>query len=227
MARGCPVDHGKGDGAASPHDGRHAMRSSPPPAAAAAAASVTTTTTASDPSAPLARTSTPLNTHRMQSTIAKTGTEGGTWEYPSDRMFYEALRRKGYAPRAEDMRSTVAIHNTVNEQAWIKVMEWEAMHACEECSLLRFKGKPTELSPKARLYNWLGYTLPFDRHDWTVDRCGTPVRYIIDFYTGAPHPGKPVSLFIDARPALDSAGAYFDRLRFPVVKFLGGIFGGR
>jgi hypothetical protein len=28
------------------------------------------------------------------------------------------------------------------------------------------------------------YQAPFDRHDWIVDRCGTKVRYIIDFYTG-------------------------------------------
>jgi hypothetical protein len=28
----------------------------------------------------------------------------------------------------------------------------------------------------------LRYTAPFDRHDWVVDRCGTRVRYIIDFY---------------------------------------------
>jgi hypothetical protein len=24
--------------------------------------------------------------------------------------------------------------------------------------------------------------LPFDRHDWVVDRCGQEVRYVIDFY---------------------------------------------
>ena len=24
---------------------------------------------------------------------------------------------------------------------------------------------------------------PFDRHDWTVDRCGKEVRYIIDYYS--------------------------------------------
>ena len=32
------------------------------------------------------------------------------------------------------------------------------------------------------------YTPPFDRHDWVVDRCGTEVRYIIDFYTGKTDP---------------------------------------
>lgn len=37
-------------------------------------------------------------------------------------------------------------------------------------------GRPNQLSPKARLLNLLGYKLPFDRHDWVVDRCGRDVR---------------------------------------------------
>ena len=62
---------------------------------------------------------------------------------------------------------------------------------------------------------YLGYELPFDRHDWVVDRCGEHVRYVIDFYSGAPdlETGKPVSVHIDSRPALDSPGAFFDRFR--------------
>lgn len=38
------------------------------------------------------------------------------------------------------------------------------------------RGRPQEFSPKARLLNLLGYRLPFDRHDWVVDRCGEEVR---------------------------------------------------
>ena len=34
----------------------------------------------------------------------------------------------------------------------------------------------------ARLMSWVGGPLPFDRHDWFVDRCGDEVRYVIDFY---------------------------------------------
>lgn len=37
-------------------------------------------------------------------------------------------------------------------------------------------------SPLARVRSWLGGPLPFDRHDWYVDRCGKEVRYVIDFY---------------------------------------------
>lgn len=58
-----------------------------------------------------------------------------------------------------------------------------------------------------------GYKLPFDRHDWIVDRCGQDVRYVIDFYSGARVPGVPASMHLDVRPALDSVSAGLDRLR--------------
>ncbi len=45
-------------------------------------------------------------------------------------------------------------------------------------------GRPTELSPKAWFYTRLyGGIRPFDRHDWTLDRCGREVRYVIDYYS--------------------------------------------
>jgi cytochrome c heme-lyase len=46
-----------------------------------------------------------------------------------------------------------------------------------------------------------------------VDRCGTEVRYVIDFYNGSAAAGKPVNMHIDARPALDSFGAFMDRVK--------------
>lgn len=58
-----------------------------------------------------------------------------------------------------------------------------------------------------------GYKLPFDRHDWVVDRCGRQVRYVIDFYAGPPTPSGSPSMHMDVRPALDSFGAALDRLR--------------
>ncbi|KAJ7692359.1 holocytochrome c synthetase, isoform CRA_a, partial [Mycena olivaceomarginata] len=49
------------------------------------------------------------------------------------------------------------------------------------------------------------YSVPFDRHDWVVDRCGLKMRYIIDFYTGKSElPGSGPSFFLDVRPALDN-----------------------
>lgn len=38
-------------------------------------------------------------------------------------------------------------------------------------------------------------------------------RYVIDFYNAAPTPSAPVAMHLDVRPALDSPGALWDRLR--------------
>ena len=40
-------------------------------------------------------------------------------------MFFDAMRRKSYDPKAEDMRAIVPIHNAVNEKAWKEIREWE------------------------------------------------------------------------------------------------------
>jgi hypothetical protein len=46
-------------------------------------------------------------------------------------------------------------------------------------------------SPLARMKSWCGKQLPFDRHDWWVDRCGEEVRYVIDFYYNEDSGGTP------------------------------------
>jgi hypothetical protein len=56
--------------------------------------------------------------------------------------------------------------------------------------------------------------LPFDRHDWIVDRDGQEVRYVIDFYSGQPEPGRPLSIYLDVRPALDTFENAMDRLKW-------------
>ena len=155
--------------------------------------------------------------------------ENDRWIYPSEQMFYNALKRKGYGHiNEEDMKSVVAIHNTVNERAWEEVMQWErSLHpnSSSRVKLDYFKGKPKELSPKARWKHWiLGYALPFDRHDWTIDRDGEKIRYVIDFYNGKRIPGMPASIYIDTRPAIDSPNAVFDRCRMFVRKRFGRFF---
>jgi cytochrome c heme-lyase len=123
------------------------------------------------------------------------------------------MHRKGWQPREVDMPWVVSIHNTVNEQCWRKVMEYEKFHPkCLNPKLLKFRGRPNDLSPKARLSSYFGYVLPFDRHDWIVDRCGTQVRYVIDFYEGPPDPIRPVSVHLDVRPAVSWMGLV-DRAR--------------
>lgn len=58
------------------------------------------------------------------------------------------------------------------------------------------------------------YAAPFDRHDWVVDRCGTRMRYIIDFYTGHNASSKEdISFYLDVRPALDNWEGIKMRLR--------------
>jgi len=90
--------------------------------------------------------------------------------------------------------------------------------------LVRFQGRPQDLTPKARILQALGWFYPakfssdppFDRHDWFVSR-QTPsglkeVRYVIDYYSGPPEPtGEPV-FYLDIRPAVDTPTAAVERL---------------
>jgi len=92
---------------------------------------------------------------------------------------------------------------------------------CINPKLLRFTGKPKQLSPKAWFCStFLGTPRPFDRHDWIIDRAGKPVRYIIDYYGGEENPHDDVPVFIlDVRPALDSLTSVKDRLAVVVSDF--------
>ncbi|CAK7244670.1 MAG: Cytochrome c1 heme lyase [Sporothrix thermara] len=146
----------------------------------------------------------------------------GNWVYPSEKMFFEAMKRKGNDnARAADMRVVVPIHNAVNERAWKEILEWEAPYTgtgpgqCGGPRLHSFAGLSTNMSPKARINTLLGYTAPFDRHDWIVDRCGTQIEYVIDFYAGRPgsttaaagaqRAGNPqINFYLDVRPKLNS-----------------------
>ena len=52
-----------------------------------------------------------------------------------------------------------------------------------------------------------------------VDRCGKPVRYILDYYGGEDIENGAV-FHVDVRPALDSFGAVKDRLKMFVSQYL-------
>ena len=121
----------------------------------------------------------------------------------------------------------------------MKVLLWESLHEdqCKSPKLKSFGGKAKYFSPRARLRGWLGYELPFDRHDWIVDRwrssnqntasshvttvltsdwlarCGKEVRYIIDYYDGDMEPGSHRFAQLDVRPAMDSFEAVADRVK--------------
>ncbi|KAF2673460.1 cytochrome c1 heme lyase [Microthyrium microscopicum] len=153
----------------------------------------------------------------------ETGTsKSGHWIYPSERMFFDALKRKNYDANAQDMRSIVPIHNAVNEKAWQEILAWEKGRGGDSCGgprLESFSGLSTQLTPRARFNTLMGYHAPFDRHDWVVDRCGTKVEYVIDFYSGKDDgkSGKPLNFYLDVRPKLNTVEGW--KTRF------GGMFG--
>lgn len=129
-----------------------------------------------------------LPTSREPSTIPK-GTGDGNWEYPSPQQMYNALLRKGYTDTdVTAVESMVSVHNFLNEGAWEEIMGWERRfakglyhgyqvckrgeaHAEEEMirnddgvevlpSLMRFQGRPKELTPKATMLQVLGWIYP-------------------------------------------------------------------
>ncbi|KAL6852576.1 Cytochrome c1 heme lyase [Amphichorda felina] len=139
----------------------------------------------------------------------ESGADGsGNWVYPSEKMFFEAMKRKGYDARTADMKTVVPIHNAVNERAWKEICEWEEPYLtqsqCGGPKLESFANKMNRMTPTARVKTLLGYTPPFDRHDWVIDRCGTRVEYVIDFYTGRPGGKAGPSFYLDVRPKLNT-----------------------
>ncbi|KAH0542849.1 hypothetical protein FGG08_002803 [Glutinoglossum americanum] len=193
-----------------------------------------------------------LPTERSISSIPKGAAGGeGNWEYPSPQQMYNAMLRKGYTDTPVDaVESMVAVHNFLNEGAWNEIVEWERRfgrglsNAWQECRrgedidntnqptsstpqprLLRFMGRPKDMTPKATMIQVLGFIYPsrfgteppFDRHDWFVQRqlpngSQREVRYVIDYYSGPPEPtGEPV-FYLDVRPAVDSPGAAAERM---------------
>uniref|UniRef100_A0A915PSB8 Holocytochrome c-type synthase n=1 Tax=Setaria digitata TaxID=48799 RepID=A0A915PSB8_9BILA len=172
----------------------------------------------------------PLSTERQRSTIPK-ATEDGYWEYPSEQMFWNAMLRKGWQWKddqisATDMNKIIKIHNANNEEVWREILKWEMLlhplgffkgnisFECDCPKLKHFHGNSQKISPRARIRQLLGYDLPFDRHDWTVDRCGQKdVHYVIDFYDGgAVDPKSKLFTVLDVRPAMSDFGNVWDRM---------------
>ncbi|KIX04614.1 uncharacterized protein Z518_05484 [Rhinocladiella mackenziei CBS 650.93] len=159
----------------------------------------------------------------------ETGTSAaGNWIYPSESQFFHAVMRKQTTSNPSDLLSSInhiiPIHNAVNERAWTLIKAWEGNSSaqCGGPKLLSFKGLGSgAISPKARIKSLMGYTEPFDRHDWVVERCGgETVEYVIDFYQGkAEGKGKENSLnfYLDVRPKLNS----FEGWRLRAERFIG------
>ncbi|KAI1905798.1 hypothetical protein LOZ52_002626 [Ophidiomyces ophidiicola] len=201
------------------------------------------------PSSPYAQQSYPqVASHGTPSNSEKeTGHDErtGNWVYPSERQFFEALVRKGTptsTTSAKELATSVAsiipIHNAVNERAWSEILSWESRspsldpgsQKCGGPKLYSFRGLGAEsqfLSPRARFNGLLGYQLPFDRHDWVVERCGGErVEYVIDFYQGKSaqakglgpaNPDGKLSFYLDVRPKLNS----WEGCRMRISRFFG------
>jgi cytochrome c heme-lyase len=127
-----------------------------------------------------------LDTEREPSTIPK-GSGDGNWEYPSPQQMYNALLRKGYHDTdPEHVTSMVSVHNFLNEGAWKEVKVWEGLFSnglvdgwkkCQkgemgieenidtviniaDPKLMRFQGRPKEMTPKAAMWQVLGWIYP-------------------------------------------------------------------
>lgn len=147
-----------------------------------------------------------LPVEREISSIPRTDSNSN-WIYPSQKQFYDAMKRKNWDPLAEDMNSIVPIHNTVNERCWKHILNWErnnileADKKCGGITLTSFKGDSKKLTPRAWFNNFfLGKDLPFDRHDWIINRCGVKVDYVIDFYGNV----ADSTVFLDVRPKINN-----------------------
>lgn len=154
-----------------------------------------------------------LGTEREISSIPRTNSSSN-WVYPSERQFYSAMQRKNWDPQAEDMSTVVPLHNLVNEVAWKYVLDWEKG---QPIKLTNFKGDASKLTPRAIINHYIfGKDLPFDRHDWTIDRDGVEVEYVIDFYTNKIQEGQTQPTFyMDVRPKLNSWAAIKTRFGRP------------
>ena len=102
---------------------------------------------------------------------------------------YNAMLRKGYDDTPQDaVESMVAIHNFLNEGAWAEIVAWERRFArglaegwrmCQKGEegfeemaerkegeeekaprLVRFQGRPGEMTPKAKILQMLGQVYP-------------------------------------------------------------------
>eukprot|EP00924_Labyrinthula_sp_SR-Ha-C_P014410 snap_masked-scaffold_20-processed-gene-5.51-mRNA-1 protein AED:0.30 eAED:0.37 QI:0/0/0/0.5/1/1/2/0/323 len=168
--------------------------------------------------------------------------EDTVWQYPSPKMFINALKKKGKDEGVTEgnIQNVVKLHNSMNEVTWNKILEYEAMNlpsfstgkgqdakvSFEELPrLTQFKGRPNDLTPKGWFRSKiLGHDL-FDRHDWVVSRkVGETVstkRYVIDYYHKEQLGDGQKSIEVDARPALDSAAAVFSRIKYQTLELLG------
>jgi hypothetical protein len=99
---------------------------------------------------PSARAARPANNE------AETGADKttGNWIYPSEQMFFDAMKRKAYNPEQADMKTIVPIHNAVNERAWMEIKRWEKGRGSE-----KYVSLPFLCLPQPTVFAWEYSTL--------------------------------------------------------------------
>ncbi|SCP03529.1 cytochrome c heme lyase, putative [Plasmodium malariae] len=160
-----------------------------------------------------------LNKKRDVSSIPKNNKE--YWLYPSPQQFYNSLLRKNKDIDINYIDAVVNVHNEVNEESWKHILKYEHMHKkkCSHVTLQRFLGKFDDLTFKAKFRSFFSRLgRPFDRHDWYINRCGTEVKYILDYYNDETI-NDDKNIYIDVRPAMDSFSNIWDRVRYPFYEF--------
>lgn len=160
-ADACPVDHKSREAWLAQARAQPEAQPAAPPAqekpqswAQTAYSYLPFTSSSPIPTAPVATQGQPkntLDTDRVISSIPRSSDPGasscpvnheeetgkdasGNWVYPSEKMFFEAMRRKGMGAKEGDMKTVVPIHNAVNERAWREIVEWEAPYLGEYVS---------------------------------------------------------------------------------------------
>jgi cytochrome c heme-lyase len=141
---GCPVKHTQPTTSASKCPVNHASSDSNP-----------LNMMPSLPQTPASSQQAPLSTERTTSSIPRPkDSEGERWVYPSPQQFYNALVRKNKPAPEENIETMVDIHNFLNEACWDEIKKWEDKYhpTCAQRFLLKFQGRPDDLSPLARFY---------------------------------------------------------------------------
>ena len=105
-----------------------------------------------------------LSTTRSVSTIPKSKdfnphhqiSSIDNWVYPSEQQYFNAMKRKGYNPAEMDIPAALYVHNHVNEEGWRRIVCWEQLRGNSKPVLVKFLGRPKDLSPKARIFGLFG-----------------------------------------------------------------------
>ena len=134
----CPVDHGKASKSWSQTISSYLWSSDPKPSGDKNQALETNRVVSTIPRS-ASDDACPVEHGASANAEIESGRDSsGNWVYPSEKMFFDAMKRKGYDARVADMKTVVPIHNAVNERAWAQIKDWEAPYLQKSQYVTRF-----------------------------------------------------------------------------------------